>query len=94
MMAWQPLLFYNNNNNKNNINNNNNTILKYKNLIIKIQRTWNVKAKLIPVIRGANGTVSESLRQYRNNIPGKHETNKNGFEKDFIVCPRTHEPTM
>jgi hypothetical protein len=25
---------------------------------------WNVKAKVIPVITGASGTISESLRQY------------------------------
>jgi hypothetical protein len=34
---------------------------------------WKVKAKVIPVIIGATGTISESLRQYLNNIPGKHE---------------------
>ena len=33
----------------------------------------NVKAKGIPVITGATGTISESLIQYMNNIPGKHE---------------------
>ena len=34
---------------------------------------WNVKAKVMPVIRGAIGTVSKSLRQYLTNIPGKQE---------------------
>jgi len=29
-------------------------ILKYKNLIIEIQHIWNVKAKLVPGITGAN----------------------------------------
>jgi len=48
-------------------------ILKYKDLIIDIQRTWNVTAKLIPVIIGATGTISESLRQYLRNKTGKHE---------------------
>jgi hypothetical protein len=40
-------------------------ILKYKDLIIEIQRKWNVKARvsLVPVIRGATGTISKSLRQ-------------------------------
>jgi hypothetical protein len=33
-----------------------------------------VKAKIIPVIIGATGTVSKSLRQYRSIITGKHET--------------------
>jgi len=37
---------------------------------------WNVKAKVIPVIKGATGTVSESLRQYLRNVPGKHEIKK------------------
>jgi hypothetical protein len=34
---------------------------------------WNVKPKVIPVIIGATGTVSQSLRKYVSNIPGKHE---------------------
>jgi len=48
-------------------------ILKYKELIIEIHLTWNVKAKVIPVITGANGTISKSLRQYLSNISGWHE---------------------
>ena len=34
---------------------------------------WTVKAKMIPVIIGATGTISKSLRQYLSNIQGKHE---------------------
>jgi hypothetical protein len=34
---------------------------------------WKVKAKVIPVITGATGTIAISLRQYLSNIPGKHE---------------------
>jgi len=48
-------------------------ILKYKDLIIEIQRMWNVKTKVIPVKIGATGTVSKSFRKYMRNIPGKHE---------------------
>ena len=48
-------------------------ILKYKDLIIEIQHMWNVKAKVIPVIIGATGTISKSLRQYLSNIQGKNK---------------------
>jgi hypothetical protein len=48
-------------------------ILKYKDLTTEIQRMWNVKTKVIPVIIGATGTISKSLRKYVSNIPGKHE---------------------
>jgi hypothetical protein len=43
-------------------------ILKYKDLTIEIQRMWNVKARVIPVIIGATGTVSKSLREYVSDI--------------------------
>jgi len=48
-------------------------ILKYKDLTIEIQRMWNVKTKVIPVIIGATGTISKLFRKYVSNIPGKHE---------------------
>ena len=51
-------------------------ILKYKDLTIEIQRMWNVKTKVIPVIIGATGTISKSFRKYVSNIPGKHEVNE------------------
>jgi hypothetical protein len=37
---------------------------------------WNVKVKPIPIIIGATGTISKSLRQYLNNVPGLHEVKK------------------
>jgi hypothetical protein len=38
-------------------------ILKYKDLTIEIQRMCNVKTRMIPVIIGANGTISKSFRK-------------------------------
>jgi len=49
------------------------TILKYKDLTIEIQRMWNVKTKVIPVITVATETISKSFRKYVSNVPGKHE---------------------
>jgi hypothetical protein len=48
-------------------------IPKYKDLTTEIQRMWNVKIKVIPVIIGATGTISKSFRKYVSNIPGNHE---------------------
>jgi hypothetical protein len=45
-------------------------ILKFKDLTTEIQRMWNVKTKVIPVIIGATGTISKSFRKYVRNIPG------------------------
>jgi hypothetical protein len=47
--------------------------LKYKDLTIEIQRTWNVKKNVILVIIGTTGTISKSFRKYMSNIPGNHE---------------------
>jgi hypothetical protein len=41
--------------------------------MIEIQHMWNVKVKVIPVIIGASGTISESLKHYLRNKPGKHK---------------------
>jgi hypothetical protein len=34
---------------------------------------WNYESKVTPVITGAIGTISKSLRHYLSNVPGKHE---------------------
>jgi hypothetical protein len=48
-------------------------IIKCKDLTVEIQRRWNVKTKVIPVIIGATGTISKSFRKYVSNIPENHE---------------------
>jgi len=46
--------------------------LKYKSLRIEIQRMWNLKCTTIPVINGATGIVTRSLRKNFEAVPGKH----------------------
>jgi hypothetical protein len=46
--------------------------LKYKSLGIEIQRMWNLKCTIIPVIIGATGIVTKSLRKNLEAIPRKH----------------------
>ena len=48
-------------------------ILKYKDLTIEIQRMWNVKTRVKPVIIGATGTISRSFRKYVSDVPGNHD---------------------
>jgi len=59
-------------------------ILKYKDLVIEIQRMWDVKAKVITVKIGATGSISKSLGQYLSNILGKHEIKE--LQKTAILC--------
>ena len=67
-------------------------ILKYKD-IIEIQRMWNVKTKVIPVIIGATGTISKSFRKYVSNIPGKHEVKELPENSHIGHCIYTSEST-
>ena len=46
--------------------------LKYKSLSPEIQRMWNLKCTITPVIIAATGTVTRSLRKNLEVIPGKH----------------------
>jgi len=48
-------------------------IVKYKDLPSKIQCIWNVNMQVLPVIIGANETISKSFRKYMSNILGKPE---------------------
>jgi hypothetical protein len=58
-------------------------ILRYKDLTIEIQRMWNVKTKVIPVIMCATGTISESFKKYVSNISGNHEVKE--LQKTVIL---------
>jgi hypothetical protein len=49
-------------------------MLKYKSLVIGMQCMWNLRAKVMPIIIEANGTVLKSFRHYLSNVPGRHET--------------------
>ena len=68
-------------------------ILKYKDPIKEIQRIWGVKANMIPVIAGATGTISKSLRQYLSHVPGKHEIKELQKNIHFWHCTHTAEST-
>ena len=46
--------------------------LNYKSLCIEIQRMWNLKCTIIPVIVGATGIVTRSLKKNLEAVPGKH----------------------
>jgi len=45
--------------------------LKYKRLCIEIQLMWNLKCRIVPVIIGATGIVTRSLRKNLETVPGK-----------------------
>jgi len=46
--------------------------VKYKSLCIEIQRMWNLKCTIVPVIIGATRIVTRSLRKNLEVILGKH----------------------
>jgi hypothetical protein len=60
----------------------------YKDLTIEIQRMWNVKTRVIPVIIGATGTISKSFRKYVSSIPGNHEVRE--LQKQPYWAPHTY----
>jgi hypothetical protein len=46
--------------------------LKYRSLCTDIQRTWNMKCMIIPVITGVTGIVTNGLTKNLEPIPGKY----------------------
>jgi len=68
-------------------------ILKYKDLTVEIQRMWNVKTKVIPVIIGATGTISKLFRKYVSNIPGKYEVEELTENSHIGHCTYNAEST-
>jgi hypothetical protein len=64
-------------------------ILKYKYLTVEIQIMWNVKTKVIPVIIGATGTISESFRKYVSNITGKRGSQETPENSHIEHCTHT-----
>ena len=69
--------YQNNNNNNNNSNNNKGIkkeaekILKYKDLTIEIQRMWNVKPKVTPVINRGDWGYFRVIQKIREQHSGK-----------------------
>jgi len=66
-------------------------ILKYNDLTIEIQRMWNVKTRVIPVITGATGTFSKSFRKYVSDIPGNYDIKELQKTAIFGHCTHTSE---
>jgi hypothetical protein len=62
--------------------------LKYKHLSTEIQRMWNMKCFVIPVISGATGIVTRGLKIYLEKIPGKHSIDS--LQKKISVLRTSH----
>ena len=50
-------------------------IMKYQQLRIELEKLWNVKFTIVPVVIGALGSFTPNLQQYLNQLPGKHPIN-------------------
>jgi hypothetical protein len=58
-------------------------VTKYGDLPTEVQRMCNVKVKVIPIIMGATGRISRSLRKYLEDIPGVQSSAE--LEKTVIL---------
>ena len=57
--------------------------VKIQSLCIEIQRMWNLKCTIVPVIIGATGIVTRCLRKDLEIEPGKHS--KDSLQKTAIL---------
>jgi hypothetical protein len=66
------------------------TGLKYINLNTEIHRMWSMKRFVIPVITGATGIVTKSLKTYMETRPGKHSTDCGQKKKKKAALRTSH----
>jgi len=57
--------------------------LKYKSLCTEIERMWNLKCSIVPVVIGATGIVTRSLRNNLETVLGKHSIDS--LQKTAVV---------
>jgi hypothetical protein len=57
--------------------------LKYKSLCIEVKRMWNLKCTIIPIVIGATGIVTRSLKKNLLVVPRKHT--KDSLQKTPIL---------
>ena len=56
---------------------------KYQGIKEELERTWKVKAKVVPVVIGALGAVTPKLEEWLQQIPGT--TSELSVEKDAVL---------
>ncbi|KAI5748289.1 hypothetical protein M8J77_023892 [Diaphorina citri] len=64
--------------------------LKYKDLLIEIQRMWGLKAQVVPVIVGTMGATSKNLEEYLGKIPGKKDQSFTDAIQRTILLSTAH----
>ena len=62
----------------------------YEDLTIEIQRMWNVKTKVIPVIIGATGTILKSFRKYVSNVLYQENMKSRNYRKQLYWLLHTY----